>query len=969
MGTVSEYIQRKLENDIRQKGLLIWLDREGEFSSLVDTWIEQYRAGTFPYPVFAFRGSYLELMMQSRQALSGKDRPKCVIHMPGFNEEEIKATPFYEAYKAGQRWRVSLATMIRESAQGRLPPDRIEALLSREKLDLATAEDYLRAQEASSPELRQLLNRHGEDGLVLRFITDPAVIHGELGMDAAAGFAIVSEHFERFLGLDESWRTDWSTHGAGYSRPREQSDLVASWILCMEYVCDLNVPAPGERLRRLQNKSRGYKAAAVRIAETLRNTAPEVYVSHSEQIEADLSPDETGLKAEDLGKIDTFRFEADIIIREALRLLEAQDWDKTLALSSARVPGGKGIKPSQAFWLIRDRQRQWLWEWIDAAARLGVGIRKIPGSQSSRKSTTLAELTRDYEEYGWELDSLHRHFIVQTERCISGNMSGYATAFVGIRRSLNNHYRVATDNQSRLWNEVCEESGFLGPEAGRQRNFFEQRVKPLLRAKKKTVIMVVDALRFDLGKELAGILEGENSGKLRIDTMLAELPTITAVGMNALVPSAEGAFLSPILDPKRQAILGFKSGQRQVIAAENRRMTLEEYSGLDCGWITLDSLLKDDEKETRKFLAKSLAVVTALDIDTMGESGALAFGIDYFERGLGRIKTAVLVLKNAGFEAIILTTDHGFILGDESLDSTLPGRLPEADRRYALGSPRNGEHLVSASFADLKYSGGTGDLALVFERTTRILNTRASGSFYHGGNSPQERVIPVITITNTRTGSREKGNFRLRMEKLRPVQGYQSVRVRVEPEGEQELFARERLELRMGASEGVELSIGDAPGALVTGDLLQVPIQRSIDISFRLSGRSAKSRIHFEVTNPGDLLYGPESDDYFDAEFRTGTTPDNTEKASLAASRNVRTREEAPGGFSPQIPEEFHPALRHLQKHGSLSENYLVNTLGGNGPGTRKARRFALAIQDWLNVLPFNVKVEKTPEGKEYRID
>ncbi|KPA10567.1 hypothetical protein MHK_009231 [Candidatus Magnetomorum sp. HK-1] len=47
MGVITEYIKKKLEQDLRTKGLLVWLDKENEFTSLVDTWIEQKKEGKF----------------------------------------------------------------------------------------------------------------------------------------------------------------------------------------------------------------------------------------------------------------------------------------------------------------------------------------------------------------------------------------------------------------------------------------------------------------------------------------------------------------------------------------------------------------------------------------------------------------------------------------------------------------------------------------------------------------------------------------------------------------------------------------------------------------------------------------------------------------------------------------------------------------------------------------------------------
>ena len=47
MGVIAEHIKKQLEQDLRSKGLLIWLDKENEFTALVDSWIEQKKEGLF----------------------------------------------------------------------------------------------------------------------------------------------------------------------------------------------------------------------------------------------------------------------------------------------------------------------------------------------------------------------------------------------------------------------------------------------------------------------------------------------------------------------------------------------------------------------------------------------------------------------------------------------------------------------------------------------------------------------------------------------------------------------------------------------------------------------------------------------------------------------------------------------------------------------------------------------------------
>jgi len=67
MGAIADHLRRQLEQNIRTKGLLVWLDTANEYTPFVDQWIEQHKQGAFHYPIYAFRGSFLELMQKSRE--------------------------------------------------------------------------------------------------------------------------------------------------------------------------------------------------------------------------------------------------------------------------------------------------------------------------------------------------------------------------------------------------------------------------------------------------------------------------------------------------------------------------------------------------------------------------------------------------------------------------------------------------------------------------------------------------------------------------------------------------------------------------------------------------------------------------------------------------------------------------------------------------------------------------------------
>ena len=75
LGPVSATLVAELREEARKHGVLVWLDKDGSYSELVDSLIRARGGGPtpsddpaawpeadgFPYPLFAYRGSFLEL--------------------------------------------------------------------------------------------------------------------------------------------------------------------------------------------------------------------------------------------------------------------------------------------------------------------------------------------------------------------------------------------------------------------------------------------------------------------------------------------------------------------------------------------------------------------------------------------------------------------------------------------------------------------------------------------------------------------------------------------------------------------------------------------------------------------------------------------------------------------------------------------------------------------------------------------
>src|SRR5699024_7734821 len=72
-----------------------------------------------------------------------------------------------------------------------------------------------------------------------------------------------------------------------------------------------------------------------------------------------------------------------------------------------------------------------------------------------------------------------------------------------------------------------------------QQTFYSRNVKPHLDKNERVFVIISDAMRYEVGKELQARLEAEILGTCELDTMLSVVPSVTKLGMAALLPHRE----------------------------------------------------------------------------------------------------------------------------------------------------------------------------------------------------------------------------------------------------------------------------------------------------------------------------------------------------------------------------------------------------------------------------------------------
>ncbi len=213
LGPVSEHLVSTLEKLTRAHGVVVWLDRDGDYTALVDA-----LAGVeLGFALRAFRGSLLELVLGLEGCADTEAPPRLVVHLPGFNEQRVREGPLLELFRAGRRHRIALHTAVEEAAAGRVRPEQLQARLKGGVGTLLEADQWLAG----------LLNAgDGEVALQLDDIPLPTLFEDLLGggliarqMGATAASAeAVWARLAAQTGVDEAWR-DAALSAASHGSP------------------------------------------------------------------------------------------------------------------------------------------------------------------------------------------------------------------------------------------------------------------------------------------------------------------------------------------------------------------------------------------------------------------------------------------------------------------------------------------------------------------------------------------------------------------------------------------------------------------------------------------------------------------------------------------------------------------------------------------------------------------------------
>ncbi|WP_339067283.1 BREX-1 system phosphatase PglZ type A [Fusobacterium animalis] len=349
----------------------------------------------------------------------------------------------------------------------------------------------------------------------------------------------------------------------------------------------------------------------------------------------------------------------------------------------------------------------------------------------------LREIFKDYTKNYFLIDKLYRDFYYSYDK-IKNNELAYL--FDTLKSKINKFYEIDyLEKLLALWSNKVYQREKLP----QQRDFYKNNIA---NADVRTVVIISDALRYEVGYEISQKLRKEaNVKEIKIEAMLTDLPSRTFLGMANLLPCKKERDID--LVSAKVLIDGIDSQ-----GTENREKILKT-SCEESSAISFDNFYKMNRAKQEEFIkGKKVIYIYHDSIDAIGDKGKTENNtFNACDEAISDIVSLSKLLSSLGVVNIYITSDHGFLYEKKEVEEYNKIELKNTKyksigKRYAIYE----KEVEEKGCVTLKLNSLYG----VFpEKNQRI---KASGSglqFVHGGASPQEMIIPLI---NYKSGANSK---------------------------------------------------------------------------------------------------------------------------------------------------------------------------------------------------------------------
>lgn len=365
--------------------------------------------------------------------------------------------------------------------------------------------------------------------------------------------------------------------------------------------------------------------------------------------------------------------------------------------------------------------------------------------EDSFKKIVSKYMTEDYQ-----IDQEYRKFIYNYDKV--GSPDDYEELKTLVENIYTNEYLAKI---IPAWNKRLQDSDSMIA-LPLQRGFYSRYVG---NAKEKTIVIISDAMRYEVAKELMDRIQDDPRCTIRKpEVMLGTLPSYTRLGMAALLPNRK----LEMTDDYTILVDGQKCDNlvaRQAILASHCK---------DSSCYQFDDIKGYNTTKLKQlFTGQQVVYIYHNQIDARGDKQNTEDEVfDACESAINEIIEFITKkAANANVYRFVVTADHGFIYKRDRITESdkiggLTGKDAFINRRFIVSNDAiydDGIENIS-----LGYILGNDDRKIVsYPTSSNVFKVSGGGQNYvHGGSSPQEMLVPVIDIKMER-GKQETKNVQI----------------------------------------------------------------------------------------------------------------------------------------------------------------------------------------------------------------
>jgi len=730
MPVVTEYLFQLIAKQVDDKGLVVWYDPEGAYG-------EACGELTIPNTTIArYEGSFFKLRKEIDHLLNDSQPPRLVVYVPlertDTNSALIEldcAGVIMQPRQQPPACNTRLSVVARNALKPILGEDQvveIERQVEAKKLSLADLNSLAeKGKDISTGVLALIFGTANPQEVALEFLNsdkyDEQVKKKEAEKELRRLFEISFDIQLPATASLSNWRAKLAQHVL-------LTDLVS--------VFKKTVPSSLDSFS-VAGKS-GAIDACVHLARNWRNNRDvrDSYVTAATKVEKDRGINKLQLPVELLKESETFLG----VEKKLLQYVESELLQKAtpdlLKFTEYRL---------SRFWPDVIPGIQARWALISSAAEVLLEADRVSKALKTAPTNVpaLIKAYADDDEPWCLLDTHHRH-MESRKYNFDFTADGEHETLDQLLIKAEQRYTEVGSAMAKIFVTCFSKAKHPIKGLARQRETFDKQVKPLL-DEGKVAYVWVDALRFEMARELCRVLAEDF--KLEIRPVIGEIPTITEIGMAALLPKAEGSL-------KVVAVGGGKLALEidgEVIKDRKDRVSfLKEHAGVPVFEGKLEDLLPKASKRMKDGIQTAqLILVTSQEIDDLGEKDNTPQARLQIDGVLSQLRRGVRVLADQGIKSIVLAADHGHLFADEISDDmkidSPGGKVEDLHRRVWVGIGGNTES--SCLRAPLSSLGVDSEFDISTPLTFAVFRAKGGArAYFHGGLSPQELVVPIVTM-------------------------------------------------------------------------------------------------------------------------------------------------------------------------------------------------------------------------------